>query len=75
MTSAFWRQRSDVLICLLIQTLLIVVGQSLQVLLLSNEIKPAKGKPAVQSLPNLNINDQQTDSFQATFAFATESEQ
>jgi len=37
--------------------------------------QPRENQPAVQALPNLNINDQQTDSFQATFAFATESEQ
>ena len=73
MTSALWKQRSDVLICLLIQSLLIVIGQSLQGLQLRLGGETTQPQPTVSTLDNLNNNDQQVDSFQATFA--TESEQ
>jgi len=68
MTSALWRQRSDVLICLLIQTLLIVIGQSLQGLQLRHGSKTTQTQPTVSTLHNLNNNAEQADSFQARFA-------
>ena len=55
MTSALWRQRSDVLICLLIQTMLIVIGLSLQSLQLRDG-----GKTTLDNHP---VNEQQADSF------------
>ena len=61
MTLALWKQRSDVLICLLIQTLLMVIGQSLQGLQglqLSNASKTTQAQPTGSSLNNLNSNDQ-----------------
>ncbi len=73
MTSALWKQRSDVLICLLIHSLLIVTGQSLQGLQRRLGGETTQAQPTVSTLDNLNNNDQQVDSFQATFA--TESEQ
>ena len=71
MTSALWRQRSDVLICLLIQTLLIVIGQSLQGLQLRHGSKTPQAQPTVSTLHNLNNNDQQADSFREKFAIET----
>ena len=73
MTSALWKQRSDVLICLLIQSLLIVIGQSLQGLQLRLGGETTQAQPTVSTLDNLNNNDQKVDSSQATYA--TESEQ
>ena len=57
MTSALWRQRSDVLICLLIQTLLIVIGQGLQGQPLRDANKTMQAQPTVSFPQNLN-NDQ-----------------
>ena len=61
MTLALWKQRSDVLICLLIQTLLMVIGQSLQGLQLSNASKTTQAQPTGSSLNNLNSNDQRAN--------------
>ena len=58
MRLALWKQRSDVLIYLLIQTLLMVIGQSLQGLQLSNASKTTQAQPTGSSLNNLNSNDQ-----------------
>ena len=58
MTLALWKQRSDVLIYLLIQTLLMVIGQSLQGLQLRNASKTTQAQPTGSSLNNLNSNDQ-----------------
>ena len=58
MTFALWRQRSDVLICLLIQTLLMVIGQSLQGLQLRNGSQTTQAQPTGSTLNNLNSNDQ-----------------
>ena len=58
MTSALWRQRSDVLICLLIQALLIVIGQGLQGQPLRDANKTMQAQPTVSFPQNLNNNDQ-----------------
>ena len=59
MTLALWKQRSDVLICLLIQTLLMVIGQSLQGLQLSNASKTTQAQPTgqVSTISTATINE------------------